>query len=364
MVALQFLLGFGPPIARRTADESPPHLTLMPFAFFITKEYFRCMNTQLVAEINALKKSKNAQILAHFYEEGDIQEIADEVGDSLYLAQVGQKSQADVILLAGVVFMAESVKMLSPQKHVLVPDLSAGCSLVDSSPAAEYKAWREKYPEHLCITYINCSASVKAISDVICTSSNAEKIINAIPKSRGILFGPDKNLGAYLAKKMNRPMVLWQGSCEVHVQFSAQKIYELKQKTPGALLIAHPECDDSVLVMADVIGSTSRLLKEVEENKSCKHFIVATEDGIFHQMKKVRPDAILTQAPNAEGTCGCNQCPYMKKNTLEKIKHALQFGTPEVSLDPVLAAKARVSLERMMAITDGKSVTWPERFQS
>ncbi len=257
--------------------------------------------------------------------------------------------------------MAESVKILSRKKTVLVPDLNAGCSLVDHSPADKYKAWRDKHPEALCITYINCSAKVKSLSDVICTSSNAEKVVAAIPKDRPILFGPDYNLGNYLSKKLNREMILWPGSCEVHVLFSAKKLFELKRKYPDAPVIAHPECMDEVLQHADVIGSTSRLLQEVKENPA-KQFIVATEAGIFHEMQKSRPDAELIQAP-AEGSCACNECPYMKLNNLEKIKNALETLEPKVDLPEKLRAKASVSLERMMDITDGKPVSWPDRFE-
>jgi quinolinate synthase len=311
-------------------------------------------------QIATLKKRKNAVILSHFYEDGDIQDIADHVGDSLFLAQKGQASQADIVLLAGVVFMGESVKILSPNKKVLVPDLAAGCSLVNHAPADKFREWRRQYPDHICVTYINSSAEVKALSDVICTSSNAEKILNAIPKDRGVLFAPDRHLGGYLQKKLNRKMELWQGFCEVHVLFSAQKLAELKAQYPHAVVIAHPECDETVLAHAHVIGSTSRLLEEVQKNPA-KQFIVATEDGIFHQMRKARPDAELIQAP-AEGSCACNQCPYMKLNTLEKITKALETEMPEVNVPTYLMDRARVSLQRMMDITEGRPVSWPDRF--
>ena len=314
------------------------------------------------AEIQALKKKHNAEILCHFYEDGDIQDIADHIGDSLFLAQVGQKSKAPVVLMAGVVFMAESVKLLSPEKTVLIPDRKAGCSLVTHSPYQKYLEWRRTYPDAICVTYVNSAADVKSITDVCVTSSNAEKIINAIPKDRRILFGPDRNLGAYLSKKLGREMILWPGSCEVHVLFSAKKLFELKEQNPGALVLAHPECDEAVLKYADVIGSTSRLLDEVKNNKAVKSFIVATEDGIFHQMRKARPDATLVQAP-AEGSCACNQCPYMKMNTLEKVRHALETLEPAVDIDPALAKRARVSLDRMMAITEGRPVDWPSKFE-
>lgn len=312
------------------------------------------------AQIKKLQKERNALILAHFYEESDIQDIADEIGDSLFLAQRGESATNPVILLAGVVFMGETVKILSPEKTVLVPDLNAGCSLVDHSPYEKYLEWRRQHPEGICVSYVNCSAAVKSISDVVCTSSNAEKVINAIPKDRQILFGPDKNLGHYLSKKLNREMILWPGACEVHVLFSSRKLYELKRQHPDAVVIAHPECIEAVLQYADVIGSTSRLLKEVQDNPA-KKFIVATEDGILHQMRKVRPDAELIQAP-AEGSCACNQCPYMKMNSLEKIRNALENLSPQVQIDPLLIEKARLPLKRMLKITAGETIQWPTKF--
>ena len=316
----------------------------------------------LETKIQRLKKERNALILSHFYEDGEIQDIADGVGDSLYLAQQGEKSDAPVILLAGVVFMAETVKILSPEKTVLVPDINAGCSLVDHSPFDKYLEWRKQHPDAICVSYVNSSAAVKSITDVGVTSTNAEKIINAIPKDRKILFGPDRHLGRYLSKKLNREMELWPGFCQVHVLFSARKLFELKQKHPNALVIAHPECDEAVLNYADVIGSTSRLLSEVQNNKSVKEFIVATEHGIFHQMQKVRPDAVLVQAP-AEGSCACNECPYMKMNSLDKIAKALETMSPKIEVSTDLIERSRIGLRRMLDITDGKSVTWPERFE-
>lgn len=316
----------------------------------------------LKKEIAELKAKHGALILAHFYEDGAIQDIADHVGDSLALAQWGEKAKNPVVLMAGVVFMAESVKLLSPDKKVLVPDLGAGCSLVDHSPYAKYLAWRLAKPEALCLTYVNSSAEVKAITDVCVTSSNVEKIVAAIPKDREILFGPDRNLGRYVAKKLGREMTIWPGACEVHVLFSQRRLQELRLKHPDALVIAHPECDDGILAQAQVIGSTSRLLDEVKSNKSVSQFIVATENGILHQMQKARPDATLIQAP-AEGSCACNECPFMKMNTLEKIRNALRDLSPEVSVPPHIQKHARVSLDRMMALTEGRSVTWPERFE-
>ncbi|MBX3020741.1 MAG: quinolinate synthase NadA [Bdellovibrionales bacterium] len=311
--------------------------------------------------IRRLKKERNALILAHYYEDGPIQDIADHVGDSLALAQWGEQATNPVILMAGVVFMGESVKILSPDKAVLLPDLDAGCSLVQHSPYEKYLAWRRQYPDAICVTYVNSSAEVKSITDVCVTSSNSEKIIGAIPKNRRILFGPDRNLGRYLSKKLDREMILWPGACEVHILFSARRLFELKSQHPKALVLAHPECDETVLQYADVIGSTKRLLDEVANNREVNEFIVATEHGIFHQMQKARPDALLLQAP-AQGACACNECPYMKLNTLEKVAQALQDMQPQVELAPALIEKARASLTRMLAITRGEQVTWPQAF--
>lgn len=316
---------------------------------------------KLIEDIAALKKMRGATILAHYYADGEIQDIADYVGDSFYLAKMGQKSEADVILLAGVYFMAESVKILNPSKKVLVPDVESSCSLVKESPFQDYLRWRRQYPDGIAVTYINSSAEVKAISDVIITSSNARQIIDAIPKERPILFGPDKNLGNFLAKETGRNMIMWPGTCQVHVLFHAQRLLEMIKQHPDAVVIAHPECDDTILMWAKVIGSTSRLLEEVEKNPS-KKFIVATETGIFHQMKKLRPDAEILQAPVEDSTCACNDCPFMKMNSLEKIKRALETLTPEVRLPEDLRARAQVSLDRMLAITSGQSVSWPAKF--
>ncbi len=311
--------------------------------------------------IRELKKKKNATILAHYYEDGEIQDLADYVGDSYYLAQMGQKVQSDIILLAGVVFMAESVKILNPSKKVLVPDLNAGCSLVHGSPYKQYLRWRQEHPDGIAVTYINSSAEVKAISDVIITSSNAEKIVSSLPKDRPILFGPDQHLGRWLSKKLNRPFELWPGACEVHVLFHARRLYELIQQHPDAVVIAHPECDETVLAYAHVVGSTSRLLEEVKNNPA-KKFIVATETGIFHQMKKARPDVELIQAPVLDEGCACNNCPYMKLNNLEKIELALRTEQPEVKLDEKVRKLAEVSLQRMMTLAAGGRVELPERF--
>ena len=321
------------------------------------------LRTALEEEILALKKMRNAEILCHFYEDGDIQDIADFVGDSYFLAKKGQEVKSDLILLAGVVFMAEIVKIINPEKKVLVPDLEAGCSLVQSSPYEKYLAWRKQHPDAIAVTYINSSAEVKSISDVIITSSNAEKIIISIPKERKILFGPDQHLGRFLMKKLNRQFELWNGACEVHVLFNAKRLNQLIQENPDAVVIAHPECEESVLQYAQVIGSTSRLLEEVEKNPA-KKFIVATETGIFHQMQKLRPDVTLIQAPVEDKSCACNNCPYMKLNSLEKIKLALMTEKPEVFLKSSLREKAQISLDRMMALTNNQQVNWPESFQA
>lgn len=319
------------------------------------------MSYDIVADIERLKKERNAVILAHYYEDGAIQDIADYVGDSFYLAKMGQTVQADVILLAGVVFMAESVKILNPTKTVLVPDLEASCSLVKGAPYESYLKWRQQNPDGIAVTYINSSAQVKSISDVIITSSNAQQIVEAIPQGRKILFGPDQHLGRWLSKKLNRPFELWPGACEVHVLFNAKKLFELIAEHPDAVVIAHPECDESVLQHAQVVGSTSRLLEEVQKNPA-KKFIVATETGIFHQMQKLRPDVQLIQAPVMDSGCQCNDCPYMKMNSLEKIKRALEDLDPKIGLPEELRLKAKVSLDRMMDITSGKPVTWPTEF--
>lgn len=319
------------------------------------------MGFDIVQDIEKLKKDKDVAILAHYYEDGPIQDLADYVGDSFYLAKQGKLVPNKNILLAGVVFMAESVKILNPEKTVLVPDMKAGCSLVSGSPYKDYLAWRRQHADALCVTYINSSAEVKSISDVIITSSNAAQIIESIPKDRRILFGPDQHLGKWLSKKLSREMIFWPGACEVHVLFNAKRLFNMIEENPDAVVIAHPECEDSVLQYAHVVGSTSRLLDEVKNNPA-KKFIVATETGIFHQMKKLRPDVELLQAPVLDEGCACNDCPYMKMNTLEKIKMALTTFKPAVQLDEALRLKAFTSLDRMMKITSGQSVQWPERF--
>lgn len=316
----------------------------------------------IVSEIKKLKKEKDVSILAHFYEDAAIQDIADYVGDSFYLSKMGQQAPTKNILLAGVVFMAESVKILNPEKTVLVPDLAASCSLVEGSPYPKYLEWRINNPNAICVTYINSSAEVKSISDVTITSSNAVQIISAIPADRPILFGPDQHLGRWLSKKLNREFILWPGSCEVHVLFNAKKLFQMTVEHPDALVIAHPECDESVLQFATVIGSTSRLLEEVTNNLAVKKFIVATETGIFHQMKKNRPDAELIQAPVLDDGCSCNDCPYMKLNSLQKIYDALKTFEPQIKMVESLRTKAFIPLDRMMKITSNQQVTWPQTF--
>ncbi len=300
-------------------------------------------------EILKLKKEVNAVILAHYYQESEIQDLADFVGDSLELARRAKSTDADVIVFAGVHFMAETAKILNPNKPVLLPDLEAGCSLADSCPAPLFKAFREKHPNHVAITYINCTAAVKALSDIICTSSNAEKIINQIPKDQPILFSPDRNLGKYLSKKTGRDMLLWDGTCIVHETFSERKIIDLQTEYPEAKLIAHPECEDALLNRADFIGSTSKLLKFTQEDSSLI-YIVATEVGIIHQMKKASPHKLFIPAP-PEKNCSCNECPFMKLNTLEKLYLCMKNGKPEITMDKETLAKALKPIERMLEMS-------------
>jgi len=303
----------------------------------------------LFAEIERLKKEKNAVILAHYYQEPDIQDVADYIGDSLGLAQQASKTDADIIVFAGVHFMAETAKILNPSKKVLLPDLKAGCSLADSAPAPLFRAFKEKYPDHLVVSYINCSAEMKALSDIICTSGNAEKIIESIPADQPIIFAPDKNLGAYLNKKTGRKMVLWNGACMVHEIFSLEKITKLKIRHPKAKLIAHPECEEAVLAIADYIGSTTQLLK-YSQTDSCQEYIVATETGILHQMQQNSPNKTFIPAP-PNNSCACNDCPHMKLNTLEKLYICMQYETPELVMDETLRLQAKKSMDRMMEIS-------------
>jgi len=300
-------------------------------------------------EILKLKKELNAVILAHYYQESEIQDLADFVGDSLELARRAKSTDADVIVFAGVHFMAETAKILNPHKPVLLPDLEAGCSLADSCPPPLFKAFRDKHPNHVAITYINCSAAVKALSDIICTSSNAEKIINQIPKDQPILFSPDRNLGRYLTKKTRREMLLWDGTCIVHETFSERKIIDLQTEYPDAKLIAHPECEDTLLNRADYIGSTSKLLQFTKEDSNLS-YIVATEAGIIHQMQKASPNKVFIPAP-PEKNCACNECPYMKLNTMEKLYLCMKNGKPEITMDGETLAKALKPIERMLEMS-------------
>jgi quinolinate synthase len=306
--------------------------------------------TNLVERILQKKKDLNAVILAHYYQISEIQDIADFVGDSLELARKAKETHADVIVFAGVHFMAETAKILNPNKLVLLPDLEAGCSLAEGCPADSFAEFRKKYPKHLAITYINCTAEVKALSDIICTSSSAEKIINQIPKEQPILFSPDKNLGKYLIKKTGRDLLLWEGSCIVHEHFSEEKIIQLLTENPGAKLIAHPECTDAVLMWANFIGSTSRLLKFISED-SAQSYIVATEVGIIHQMQKAEPNKIFIAAPPEEESCSCNECPYMKLNTMDKLYQCMENKFPEIVIDPNIAEKSLIPINRMLEMS-------------
>ncbi len=301
-------------------------------------------------QINELRKELNAVILAHYYQEAEIQDIADFVGDSLELARKAKSTSADVIVFAGVHFMAETAKILNPDKLVLLPDLEAGCSLAEGCPANDFKAFREKYPDHLAITYINCSAEVKALSDIICTSSSAEKIINQIPIDKPILFSPDRNLGRYLSQKTGREMLLWNGSCHVHESFSEQKIIDLRLKYPEAKLISHPECEEPILMFSHFIGSTSKLLSYVQEDSSVQ-YIVATEAGIIHQMKKAAPEKEFIPAPPENDVCSCNECPYMRLNTMEKLYLCMKNEYPSITMDEELRKKALIPIEKMLAMS-------------
>lgn len=312
---------------------------------FLSKE----ANKDYRKEILKLREELNAVILAHYYQEPEIQEIADYIGDSLQLAQAAEKTNADVIVFAGVHFMAETAKILNPGKLVLLPDLNAGCSLAEGCPAPLLQKFKEKYPDHIVISYINCSADVKAISDIICTSSNAVKIIDQIPKDQKIIFAPDKNLGKYIIKKTGRDMVLWQGACIVHETFSERKIIGLKLENPDAKLIAHPECEESILDKADFIGSTSALLNYVQTD-AAKKFIVATEPGILVQMLKKCPDKTFINAPPESG-CSCNECPYMKLNTMEKLYLSMKNKTPEITMDEEVRLKALKPIKRMLEMS-------------
>ena len=306
-------------------------------------------NRKVIEEINRLRKEKNAIVLAHFYQVPEIQDLADFVGDSLGLSQEAFKTDADIIVFAGVHFMAETAKILNPAKKVLLPDLEAGCSLADSCPAGEFSKFKEKHPGHIVISYINCSAEVKALSDIICTSSNAVKIVESLPKDAKIIFAPDKNLGSYVNMITRRNMVLWEGTCEVHDIIKTEAIITLKANHPDAKLIAHPECKAVILQMADFIGSTTALLNFTQRDPA-KEFIVATETGILHQMQKSSPDKKFYIVPT-DKTCSCNDCPYMKLNTLPKLLNCLKNESPEILLSTELMDKARKPILRMLELS-------------
>ena len=303
----------------------------------------------LEEEIQRLKKDLHAVILAHYYQESEIQDVADLIGDSLQLSQHAAKTNADVIVFAGVHFMAETAKILNPSKQVLVPDLKAGCSLAEGCPPHLFKRFREKYPDHIVMSYINCSAEIKAMSDIICTSSNAAKILSHIPMDQPIIFAPDQNLGRYLIKKTGRELVLWSGICIVHEMFSERKLIQLKVRHPGAKVLAHPECEQRVLQHADYIGSTSGILNYVKQS-SDGEFIIATEPGIIHQMEKACPNKTFIPAP-PEGDCACNECPYMKLNTLEKLYLCMKNRAPEITLDEGLRLRALRPIQRMLEMS-------------
>src|SRR5262245_1758912 len=303
----------------------------------------------LEEETRRLKKEKNAVILAHYYQDSEIQDCADFIGDSLQLAQAAAKTQADVICFAGVHFMAETAKILNPRRTVVVPDMSAGCSLADGCPADKFAAWKAHHPGSVVVSYINCSAEVKALSDFICTRSNAEKIVRAIPEDRTVLFAPDKNLGAYLSKKIGRKLELWQGSCIVHETFSERKLVGLIERHPDAEVLAHPECEEHILRHAHFIGSTTGILKHAVGSAK-KKFIVVTEPGILHQMQKAAPEKEFIPAP-PEANCACNACPFMKKNTLEKVYLSLRDLEPRLEMSPALLEQARVPIDRMLALS-------------
>jgi quinolinate synthase len=305
----------------------------------------------LVTEIKKLKEEKNAVILAHYYQDGKIQDIADFVGDSLYLSQQAAKTKADIIVFCGVHFMAETAKILSPFTKVLLPDLKAGCSLADSCKAEDFKEFIRDYPGYTVISYINTTAEIKALSDIVCTSSNAVQIVESLPEDAGIIFGPDRNLGNYIQGLTGRKMIVWDGACHVHEEFSLERILELKKQQPGAKIIAHPECIKPVLLVADYIGSTSALLKFTMTDKGST-YIVATEPGIIHQMKKANPHKEFIAAPPKDSTCGCSDCNFMKLNTLKKLYTCIKYELPEIIVEKELGRRAALSIQKMLEISE------------
>lgn len=305
----------------------------------------------LKAAINELKKEKNAVILGHYYQKGEIQDIADYIGDSLALAQIAAKTDADILVMCGVHFMGETAKVLCPDKKVLVPDLNAGCSLADSCPADKFAEFVKEHPGYTVISYVNTTAAVKAVTDVVVTSTNAKQIVESFPKDEKIIFGPDRNLGNYINSITEREMLLWDGACHVHEQFSVEKIVELKAQYPDAVVLAHPECKSVVLKLADVVGSTAALLKYAV-NSDKQRFIVATEAGIIHEMQKKCPQKTFIPAPPNDSTCGCNECNFMRLNTLEKLYNCLKYEFPEVTVDPEVAKEAVKPIKRMLEISE------------
>ncbi|NQY10351.1 MAG: quinolinate synthase NadA [Flavobacteriales bacterium] len=311
-------------------------------------------SVDFVKEINALKKEKNAVILAHYYQEPDIQDIADYVGDSLGLSQIAAETDADIIVFAGVQFMAETAKILNPTKKVILPDLKAGCSLAESCPPQEFKAFTDAHPDHIVVTYVNCSAEVKALTDIVCTSSNAVSIINAIPKDKPIIFAPDKNLGKYLIKETGRDMLLWDGACIVHEAFSIDKLLTLSAEYPNAKIIAHPESEAHILQTATYVGSTAGMINFVKTDDH-DEFIIATEAGILHQMMKEVPNKKLYAAPAQEdNTCACSECHFMKMNTMQKLCICMKHELPEIHVDSEIQKRALLPIERMLDVSSGK----------
>jgi quinolinate synthase len=308
-------------------------------------------DVDVVAEINRMRKEKNAVILAHYYQTGDIQDIADFVGDSLALSREAEKSDAHIILFAGVHFMAETAKLLAPGKKVLIPDLNAGCSLADSCPPDEFKKFVDANPERTVISYVNSTAEIKALTDIICTSSNAFQIVESLPEDEKLIFAPDRNLGNYINSRVERDMLIWDGACHVHEEFSLEKILKIKAYHPEALIIVHPECEMPVRMIADFIGSTSALLKYVQDDKS-KEYIVGTEAGILHQMKKACPDKLFIAAPPEDSTCACNECNFMKLISLNKIYNTLKYESPEIIMDQKIMERAAQPIKRMLEISD------------
>ena len=305
----------------------------------------------IVEEINKMRRQKNAVILAHFYQEGEIQDIADFVGDSLGLSQQAAATKADIILFAGVHFMAETAKILAPDKKVLIPDLQAGCSLADSCPPDDFAEFKKKYSDHTVISYVNTTAEIKALTDIVCTSTNALQIVQSLPETEKIIFAPDRNLGNYIRSMTGREMVIWDGACHVHEEFSLERMLELKKENPDAQIIAHPECEKHILIVADHIGSTSSLLNYTIRDKG-KKYIVATESGILHSMRKANPDKTFIPAPPKDSTCACNDCKYMKLISLKKIYNTLKYELPEITLEQDLMDQARGSITRMLEISD------------